>query len=128
MFSRFLLLGYLFVFILGGCVVLSDELQALKDLGKSQAQIDSYLKRKNRRFLKLLKHYKKGVLRIGISKSRIISVYGEPVLTKSLDDSLVKEVFLYRHPTDYFKSDKIYLYFDKLDKLVRWEYRPYIRH
>jgi len=127
MFSRFLLLGYLFVFALGGCAVLSDELQALKDVGRSQAQIGSYVKRENRRFLKLLKHYKKGHLKIGIPKSRIIAAFGEPVLIKSLDDNLVKEVFLYRHPTDFFTSDKIYLYFDKSNKLVRWEYRPNLR-
>lgn len=126
MFSRFLLLGYLIVAVLGGCVVLSDELQTLKDVGKSQVQINVYVRKQNRRFLKLLKYYKKGRLKIGISKAWIISAYGQPILVKSLDDNLAKEVFLYRHPTNYFKSDKIYLYFDKSDKLVRWKYKPYI--
>ena len=126
MFSRFLLLGCLLISALGGCVVLSDELQALKDVGKSQVQINAYVRKQERRFLKLLKHYKRGWLRVGIAKSKIIAAFGEPVLVKNLDDNLAKEVFLYRHPTNYFKSDKIYLYFDKLDKLVRWEYRSYI--
>ena len=66
-----------------------------------------------------------GRLRKGASKKYIIDAYFEPVLAKkSADDSGAKEILLYRNPTEYFQSDRIYLSFDNRGRLVSWELKP----
>jgi len=118
-------LWLLLVFILEGCAVLSPELKTLKSVGDSQKEIAKYISRQEKFFLKLLAHYQRGRLRVGTAQNKILSAYGEPIAVYRWGDSLNKEYYLYRHPTDYFTSDKIYLYFDEMNKLLHWEYEPY---
>ena len=43
---------------------------------------------------------------------------------KKAESDLFQEVWLYRHPTEYFSTDKLYLYFDETSKLIEIEYKP----
>ncbi len=64
-------------------------------------------------------------LKQGIAKGKFIRTYGEPVLSKKTVEPLGEERLLYRHPTEYFQSDKVYVYFDEGGRLTRWEYKPH---
>jgi hypothetical protein len=111
-----------------GCATVAhlDELLALKQIDNDQKQMDRCIKRQDAAFARLSADVHSGKIKKGILKQRIIAEYGEPIVTTSVNDgSSVVEVILYRHPTRYFDSDKIYLYFDASQKLVRIEYKPF---
>ena len=127
MFNKLIILICLIVFSSSGCVLLtkSEQLLTLKRYGDSQDEIQRYVDRQNKLFNKLLDDLDTGKLQPGISKTIFIRRYGDPVISRESDDPSIEEVLLYRHPTNYFSSDKVYAYFDKSGKLVRWEYKPY---
>jgi len=108
---------------LTGCGSRAEGLLTLKRVGDSQEEIERYLQRQERLFNKLAEDIKNKKLKAGISKRKITGIYGEPVLSKQPSDSLTT-VFLYRHPTKYFSSDKVYLYFDESGELSSWKYIP----
>ncbi len=115
----------LFILTISGCTVLRyyHELRTLKIAGASQKEIQDSLDQQTELFYALRQDLKRGGLSAGMLKREIINVYGEPILIKEINgDSLEKHRFLYHHPTQYFSEDRIYLYFDGSDKLVRWEY------
>jgi len=107
-----------------GCFFLPESLKTLKSIGDSQNEIGVYLARQLKLFNQLLVDLKDEAIEPGISKARFIRVYGEPILSKEVGDPSRGTVLLYRHPTEYFKSDRVYLYFDQEENLVRWEYKP----
>jgi len=117
----FILFAILFI---GGCSRV-EGLLTLKELGNSQDQMQRYVDRQKTYFLKLVKDIKEKKVTIGSSVDHIVRRYGEPVLVKKGPEELSGKIFLYREPTNYFESDKVYLYFDKEEKLIKWEYEPY---
>ena len=121
---QFLLISCLFLFATQGCFFLPESLKTLKSVGDSQERIEAYLARQLKLFNQLLVDLKDEAIEPGISKARFIRVYGEPILSKEVGDLSGDTVLLYRHPTEYFKSDRVYLYFDQEENLVRWEYKP----
>ena len=122
---QFLLISCLILFSMSGCFFLPEGLKTLKSVGDSQDKIEAYLTRQVKFFNKLLTDLEKEVLEPGISKQRFMHTYGQPILSKEVTEPLGGVKFLYRHPTEYFKSDRVYLYFDQEENLVRWEYKPY---
>ena len=121
---KIVILSFLFLNV-SGCATIkhADQLLTLKSVGNSQEEIARYVDKQAELFKKLVEDIKDERLEIGEPKDNILSWYGEPVLSKEiLGDSFVKEELLYRHPTEYFTSDRVYLYFDIADELVRWEY------
>jgi len=117
----------LFIMLLCGCAKIThlNELLTLKGLADNQKQIETYLQKQERGFTKLNDDIKNDRLTKGELKRYIIAKYSEPVLTKEVDDGGgIKEILLYRHPTKYFKSDRIYLYFDAGHRLVSWQLKP----
>ena len=121
---RFLLISCLILLTIPGCFFLSESLKTLKSVGESQEEIEAYLTQQVELFDKLLFDLKNDVLEPGISKRKFMRIYGEPILSKEVIEPLKGVRFLYRHPTEYFKSDRVYFYFDQKEKLVRWEYKP----
>jgi len=122
------ILVYLIIILLCGCAKLAhlDELLTLKSVSDDQRQIEIYLAKQEHGFNKLKEDIKNNRLRQGELKRSIIAKYSEPVLTKEAEPENVgiKEILLYRHPTSYFKSERIYLYFDINNRLVSWESKP----
>jgi len=109
------------VLSLTGCGC-TPQLSILKGLGDSQKEIERYVAAQERGFYKLSDDIKNNRIKIGLSKKEILSLYGDPVLSKKIEDNpLLKEEFLYRLPTEYFTTNRIYLYFDIEDKLVKWK-------
>ncbi|MFH1503883.1 MAG: hypothetical protein ABIH08_00610 [Candidatus Omnitrophota bacterium] len=123
MAGKLLALFFWGIFFMGGCAS-SGELLTLKKLGSSQKEIANYLNRQDELFNKLISDLKDEKLEQGISKREIIDIYGEPILIKSLSRNSSETIFLYRHPTEYFDSDKVYIYFDEFEELSHWEYLP----
>ncbi len=121
---RFLLISCLFLFTIQGCFFLPESLKTLKSVGDSQERIEAYLSRQLKLFNQLLVDLKNEAIELGISKARFIRVYGEPILSKEVNEPSGGVVLLYRHPTEYFESDRVYLYFDQEENLVGWEYKP----
>ena len=119
---------YLVIVLLCGCAKVAhlNELLTLKRVADSQKQIEIYLAKQERGFNRLNEDIKNNALAKGQLKRSIIAKYSEPVLTKEPEPESVgiKEILLYRHPTNYFKSDRIYLYFDNGNKLISWKVEP----
>jgi uncharacterized protein YehS (DUF1456 family) len=124
---RFKILFYFFILGISGCAAMNnlDELMALKSVADSQKDIEEYLKKQESGFKKLLDDIKSNRLKQGVSKKYILETYAEPVLTKKdTQDKAIQEILLYRYPTQYFKSERIYLYLDKDFRLSKWQLKP----
>jgi len=120
-------LFFVFLIFLSGCAILEhkNELLTLKSLGDDQAKQEQFLKRQEKKFQLLLSDYEKGKLKQGTAQKAVLSRYGEPIsMKKNEDQPEVSEQFVYRHPEQFFGSEKIYLYFDKDSKLIKWQYQP----
>ncbi|MCK4809680.1 MAG: hypothetical protein KAS99_01930 [Candidatus Omnitrophica bacterium] len=116
------------LFVLSGCTAIrySEQLLTLKAIGKSQREIQQYLDKQERLFYQLTEDIKNKRLKPGISKVKIIRTYGDPILSKAVDnDPSIKERLLYRRPMRAFTSNRIYLYFNNSGKLSYWEYMPF---
>ena len=120
-----MLISCLILLAMPGCFFLPESLKTLKSVGDSQDEISAYLTKQLELFNQLLVDLKGEAVEPGISKKRFIRIYGEPILSKEVSEPSEGTVLLYRHPTEYFKSDRVYLYFDREENLVRWEYKPY---
>lgn len=122
------ILVYFIAILFCGCAKLAhlDELLALKSVSDNQRQIEIYLAKQECGFNRLKDDIKNNRLKQGELKRSVIAKYSEPVLTKKAmpENVGVKEILLYRHPTNYFKSDRIYLCFDANNRLVSWELKP----
>ena len=115
------------IILLGGCFYITkrEQIAALKEIGASQRQGREYIKRQSGLFDKLLDDVKNNRLRKGMSKERVLAEYGEPVFCQeAAEGSGFKETCLYRHPTVYFDTDKVYLDFDSENNLCDWEFQP----
>ena len=117
---------YIFIIAISGCALIThrEELATLKQVGRSQDEIAHFVKTQKEAFSRLKEDITSNAVACGASKETILKKYGEPVLSRSSDAGPISEVFLYRHPTKYFSSDRIYLYFDNSGKLDHWEYKP----
>lgn len=124
---RLIALFCFFVFLSVGCALIPgyEQVKPLVELGESRSDIDNRLKEDEQLFLKLEKDALKNRLRKNTSKSKILFRYGQPIMSKPVSDREgVKEFLLYRHPTRYFSSNMIYLYFNNKERLCSWEVVP----
>ncbi len=119
----FLSVSFLFF---AGCVFIkhAQQLSVLGAVGKSQKEISIYVDKQRRLFRDLVEDIKKGNLTKGLTASEVVRRYGEPVLSWKDRSNSFHQKLLYRDPVNFFTSDKVYLYFDRKDKLIFWEYVP----
>ena len=103
-----------------GCAAMRNptQMKTLLRLNSSQKQMRGYVQKQNKGFERLCKDIQRERLKMGLSQSQVISLYGDPVVEKELKR---KTRWLYRYPVEYFHSDKVYLYFDRDNTLVGWE-------
>jgi len=109
---------------LGGCalVVHKDKLMLLKRLGENQQEIQEYGDAQEEMFYRLKDDIQNNRVREGLLKEEVSTLYGEPIFCRSLErPDRFQERCLYRHPTRYSSTDKIYLTFDSARKLESWE-------
>ena len=117
--------GLILSVFVSGCRVLSrtQQLLILRNVSKGQDEIKTYLNKQEALFSKLVEDVKNNQVKKGQRYSQIIRKYGDPVFCQKHNQYNKK--CLFRHPTDYFSSDKVYLYFDSKDKLAKVEYLPF---
>ena len=102
-----------------------DQISTLRQLGASQRQIELTLLEQEAAFNRLWADAANNKLVPGMIKPDILAAYGEPVITQDVSGvNGKKERLLYRRPTAYFNSDKIYLYFNATGFLESAETDP----
>ncbi len=125
------LIGVCCLVMLGeGCAVMSNyhELVFLKQLADNQSETEKYVRKQERGFDALRSDIENSSLRKGSTKAEIIFRYGDPVYCNdSADTSDCRQSCLYRYPTAYFNSDKIFLCFDENHDLRGWESVPGVK-
>lgn len=100
------------IFFAAGC---SEPIRTLQALGAEKDAQAAQVKRQDIRFERLLKDVKEKRLKPGVSRRWVVGRYGRPVLDPVSRQEGV--IFLYRKPTDFFNTVKIYLTFDQDDLL-----------
>lgn len=125
--SRLLFLNYFLVSVLGGCAYIShyDQLMVLNNLGQEGENIRNYVKGQEKSFIKLEGDIKNNRLKKGMSKGDILSKYGDPIFCEKYESGAnIREFCLYRFPTRYFNTDRVFLFFNKKGRLESWELIP----
>ncbi|HOX54133.1 MAG TPA: hypothetical protein PLC32_01625 [Candidatus Omnitrophota bacterium] len=120
-------LFFSFLVLLSSCSIITrtNQMLTLKSLGDDQALQTKFLKQQEKNFQLLLSDVQNGILKKGATRKDMLSRYGEPIAIKEMTkDSLFAEQFVYRHPEQFFDSEKVYLFFDKDQALAEWKYEP----
>lgn len=121
----FLILSFILIFS-QGCTAVSKlpKLLTLKRLGDSQKHMERYIQTKKQHLAKLIQDIEAGRLNSGLTHQEFIAAYGEPVLYLESEPADRGKTLLYRHPTQYFDTDRVYVYFDQDLILDSWDYQP----
>jgi len=109
---------------LAGCAYIRHyrELMVLKRFAENQKEIEKYVDKHETSFYRLRDDLQNNRLTKGLFKERILSMYDEPIFCKTIvSKDRLKEICLYRHPTHFFTSDKIYLTFGAEHQLQSWK-------
>ena len=115
------IISILLLIFFSGCAAVRNptQMKTLLRLNSSQKQMHSYVRKQERGFDRLCKDIDRKRLKAGLSKKEVISLYGDPILEREVKGKIQ---WLYRYPTEYFNSDRAYLYFDSSDVLMGWEF------
>lgn len=112
----------LFTVLTIGCSGGLQGIATLRNYSSNHGQIAQQVKIQQKLFRMLIADIDKKNIKAGLSYSDLLRRYGEPILVWNTDGaSLVPKKVLYRDPVKYFNTDKVYLYFDSSDSLVKWE-------
>ncbi|MGA2774995.1 MAG: hypothetical protein ABSE81_02905 [Candidatus Omnitrophota bacterium] len=119
------LLTYLLILFTAGCSLFPhyDQLMVLKRFGSSQAEAKEDVKKQEENFCKLRGDIENNRLKKNTSKKHILIKYGNPVFCKSdLLKGQLKQLCVYRLPSNELNTVLIYLYFGEKEKLDSWEF------
>ena len=122
-FQSYVFFLSLAVLFLSGCAYLTHpkETLFLKGLQDNQNQMQAQLAREEKRFNKLKTDLDTGRLRKLAKKTRIISLYGQPILCRQAEGQIgIKETCIYRKPGG-LSTPIILLNLDVQDRLFSWE-------
>ena len=120
-----LLLLFISICVLCGCTKVKhlDQLLTLKGLADEQVVLGKYVDEQDEKFEKMLEEVKAGTLDQYLNKRKIMRTFGDPIYVKQVKkDDQELESWMYRYSTQFFDSEKIYLYFDPNDNLVESQY------
>jgi len=106
---------------LSGCTALEnlDELTVMGQYSREKDDQHRLVKSINAHYDKLTKVIAQGHISNYKDKASFIHSFGQPILKKDLDDGT--ERWLYRYAIYRLAKDKVYVYFDRNGKQVRWE-------
>ncbi len=111
-------------FLSAGCSNLQGLL-TLKRLGDNQATTQRYVEQQAKLFERLIADIKSGTIAQDLTFRQFVRSYGEPILSRPDEPCVGMTTYLFRHPTDFFKSDRVYATFDSTGALTQWDYKPY---
>jgi len=113
----------LIMVFIAGCSTISG-INRLQDLSLSRDEQEVYVREQENKFKQLLKDFSSGAIKNGVSREKIIEMYGEPITIKEIKTgSSAEEELMYRHPAQFFGSEKIFMYFDKNGNLRDIKYQ-----
>lgn len=113
------------IFTAVGCASPSrvNKLLTLKGLADEQDTMGKEIAEQDRKFSLMLEEMRAGTLDQYLTQKRIARNFGDPVFVDNISkDGQPVQVWMYRHPAQYFGSEKIYLYFDPDGHLSESEY------
>jgi hypothetical protein len=117
---------FLGLIVLSGCAKAThlDQLLTLKGLADEQREMNRYIEEQDQRFKLMLDEVQAGTIGQYLNKKRVLRAFGDPIFVKNVErDGRELESWMYRYSTQFFDSEKIYLYFDPEDNLAGSEYR-----
>lgn len=97
------------------------NLKLLLQINDEDKAFKQQLRLQERGFSLLQQDLKRNQLKVGALKKDIIARYGQPILEQSSQAQTETQKLLYRYPTKYFDSSKVYLFFDNNQSLIRWD-------
>lgn len=112
---------------LSGCSKIAhlDQLLRLKGYSDNKDQQEDFVKSQNQNFEKLLTAVRQNDVARYQDKRGVLKAFGTPVFSRYLViNGRSYEVWLYRYTTQFFGSEKVYLYFDLKGKLHSYDYTP----
>lgn len=120
MFRIFLIFSLVFI---NSCAVIKhyEQLITLQRLGRNQDETQTFVKNAQDSFEKILEDIENENIYPGLTEEDIYIRYGEPVLVKYEDDD---KVLLYRYPTKFYKSERVYFYLNDKNVLAKWDHKP----
>jgi len=100
-----------------------DQLLTLKGLADEQDKMGRYVEKQDQKFELMINEFQAGTLDQYLNKKKIVRTFGDPIHVKRVNKNDQQlESWLYRYSTQFFDSEKIYLYFDPDNNLVESEY------
>ena len=117
------IIPYLLVLCLGlsGCVALEnlDEISALGDYSRNKDDQHRLVKSINARYDALIKAIDQKTISEYKDESSFVNSFGDPILKRDSKDG--GQQWLYRYAIYRFAKSKVYVYFDRAGKLIKWE-------
>ena len=106
---------------LSGCIVLSkaDDLAVLGDYSREKDNQHRLVKSINDHYDALIKVIDQKTISDYKDEASFVYSFGDPILKKDLSDG--GQRWLYRYAIFKPGEDKVYVYFDRTGKLIKWE-------
>jgi len=122
---RFILFILFISFLSSGCSIFHvQEIVRIQDVSANMDKQKKYVDVKNKEFEKLLKIIKEEKISDYKSQGSFVKSFGDPIFEKKVKgQEKYSEVWLYRYCDKMFGSEKVYLYFDDVGNLIKWEHR-----
>lgn len=98
-----------------------EAIGVLKDLAFERSEQEKAVDTDKMHFNALREAIENNTLKQGLTRIEVSSLYGQPKKVASSVEASIKETLIFIEPFKYFGAKKIYLYFDKDDKLLTWE-------
>jgi len=111
----------LMLLALSGCNALSnlDELSVMGEYSREKDNQTRLVKSIDDHYDALIKVIAQGNINAYKDESSFLHSFGDPILKRDLSDGT--EQWLYRHAILSTAKDKVYVYFDRDGKQVKWE-------
>ena len=117
------IIPYLLLAVLGlsGCTIISnsDELYMLGDYSREKDNQHRLVKSINDHYDALTKAIDQKAINEYKDEAAFVHSFGDPILKKDLSGG--GQRWLYRYAIYRFAKDKVYVYFDRNGKMIKWE-------
>ncbi|MDE1920132.1 MAG: hypothetical protein KGI24_01650 [Candidatus Omnitrophica bacterium] len=112
------------LFVLSGCNVLNhlDELSVLGQYARESDDQQRLIRSNNEHYDKLVGVIKQGHIDAYKNEASFVYSFGRPILKKDLANGVQR--WLYRYAIYKTAKDKVYVYFDRNGKMIKWERLP----
>jgi hypothetical protein len=109
---------------LSGCIILSntDELSVMGDYSREKDNQNRLVKSINDHYDALTRAIDQKVIGDYKDKASFVYSFGDPILKKDLSGG--GQRWLYCYAIFRLAKDKVYVYFDRTGKLIKWEKIP----